>query len=119
MKKLILSILILFILSPPAFNADKPSLILEDLTWMEAEKALKEYEVVLIALGARTKEWEIFWTWPKTKEQSRLWSEVFTGSMISPGSARLIKYSLATAPCTRSAFSRSILPKRENAALEW
>ena len=56
MKKLILSILILFILSPPAFNADKPSLILEDLTWMEAEKALKEYEVVLIALGARTKE---------------------------------------------------------------
>jgi len=56
MKKLILSILILFILSPQISNADKSSVILEDLTWMDAEKALKEYEVVLIALGARTKE---------------------------------------------------------------
>ncbi len=32
------------------------SVFLEDLTWIEAEKALKDYEVVLIALGARTKE---------------------------------------------------------------
>ena len=56
MKNLILSFLILFICCPLASNADKPSLILEDLTWMEAEKALKEYEVVLIALGARAKE---------------------------------------------------------------
>ncbi len=35
---------------------DKTSVILEDLTWIEAEKILREYEVVLIALGARTKE---------------------------------------------------------------
>lgn len=32
------------------------SVTLEDLTWPEAEKALQKYEVVLIALGARTKE---------------------------------------------------------------
>jgi creatinine amidohydrolase len=56
MNKLILSILIFFILTPLASYADKPSVILENLTWIEAEKALKEYEVILIALGARTKE---------------------------------------------------------------
>jgi len=32
------------------------SLVLENLTWVEAEKALKAYDVGLIALGARTKE---------------------------------------------------------------
>jgi len=32
------------------------SIWLEDLTWVEAEKALPRYEVALIALGARTKE---------------------------------------------------------------
>jgi creatinine amidohydrolase len=32
------------------------SIFLEDLTWVEAEGALKNYEVVLIALGARSKE---------------------------------------------------------------
>ncbi len=32
------------------------SLMLENLTWVEAEKALKGYDVALIALGARTKE---------------------------------------------------------------
>jgi creatinine amidohydrolase len=32
------------------------SLVLEDLTWVAAEKALKDYDVALIALGARTKE---------------------------------------------------------------
>lgn len=32
------------------------SVFLEDLTWVEAEKALPGYEVALIALGARTKE---------------------------------------------------------------
>lgn len=32
------------------------SIFLEDLTWVEAEKALPDYEVALIALGARTKE---------------------------------------------------------------
>jgi len=44
--------------------AFKPALIpentlsihLENLTWVEAEKALKHFEVALIALGARTKE---------------------------------------------------------------
>ncbi len=32
------------------------SVLLEDLTWIEAEKAIKNYQVALIALGARTKE---------------------------------------------------------------
>ncbi len=32
------------------------SLMLENLTWVEAEKALKGYDVALIALGARSKE---------------------------------------------------------------
>ena len=32
------------------------SLNLENLSWIEAEEVLKEYEVVLFALGARTKE---------------------------------------------------------------
>jgi creatinine amidohydrolase len=36
---------------------EKPmSVELENLTWIQAEQALKEYQVVLIALGARTKE---------------------------------------------------------------
>jgi creatinine amidohydrolase len=56
MKKLIRLVLFLFILYPLVSYADKPCVILEDLTWLEAEKALQEYEVVLIALGARTKE---------------------------------------------------------------
>ena len=32
------------------------SVELENLTWVQAEKVLKEYDVILIALGARTKE---------------------------------------------------------------
>src|SRR4030067_1071663 len=32
------------------------SVELENLTWVQAEQVLKSYEVVLIALGARTKE---------------------------------------------------------------
>ena len=32
------------------------SVWIENLTWMEAEEALREYEVVMIPLGARTKE---------------------------------------------------------------
>jgi creatinine amidohydrolase len=56
MNKLKILALILLILNPLVSFADKPSVILEGLTWMEAEKALQEYEVVLIALGARTKE---------------------------------------------------------------
>lgn len=35
---------------------NRKSLKLEDLTWVEAEDALKEYKVVMIPLGARTKE---------------------------------------------------------------
>ncbi len=50
----VISILLLFI--PLSANPDKPSVNLEDLTWVQAEKVLKEYDVVLIALGARTKE---------------------------------------------------------------
>jgi len=56
MNKFNVLFLILFILNPLVSYADKPSVILEDLTWMEADKALREYEVVLVALGARTKE---------------------------------------------------------------
>lgn len=40
---------------PPAGPGTK-SVFLENLTWVEAEKVLKGYEVALIALGARTKE---------------------------------------------------------------
>jgi len=40
--------------SPAARN--RPSVELEGLTWQQAEKALKKYEVVMIALGARSKE---------------------------------------------------------------
>jgi len=32
------------------------SVDLEKLTWIEAEEAIKKHDVVLIALGARTKE---------------------------------------------------------------
>jgi creatinine amidohydrolase len=32
------------------------ALVLENLTWVEAEMALKDYDVALVALGARTKE---------------------------------------------------------------
>ena len=56
MKKSILLSWVLFFLSPMVSFADKPAVILENLSWMEAEKTLREYEVVLIALGARTKE---------------------------------------------------------------
>jgi len=41
MKKLKLFVLILFILNPHISHADKPSVILENLTWMDAEKALQ------------------------------------------------------------------------------
>lgn len=56
MSKLKILVFIFLFLNSLVSFADKPSVILEDLTWMEAEKALQEYEVVLIALGARTKE---------------------------------------------------------------
>jgi creatinine amidohydrolase len=44
------------LLLPAALPGRQSSVLLEDLTWMEAEKALKRYEVVMISLGARTKE---------------------------------------------------------------
>ncbi len=37
-------------------GSPRGSVWIENLTWMEAEKALREYEVVMIPLGARTKE---------------------------------------------------------------
>src|SRR4030042_6909065 len=42
--------------SPGTSQETKASLELENLTWMDAEDALKRYKGVLIALGARTKE---------------------------------------------------------------
>jgi creatinine amidohydrolase len=52
---LVLAIFVLF--SPCSFGQRKPlSVELENLTWIQAEQALKDYQVVLIALGARTKE---------------------------------------------------------------
>jgi len=39
-----------------AFQAARVSVELENLTWVQAEEALRTYGVVLIALGARTKE---------------------------------------------------------------
>jgi creatinine amidohydrolase len=56
MKKIFSFALILFFIRPLLSLPDKSSVILEDLTWKEAEKVLKTYDVVLIALGARTKE---------------------------------------------------------------
>jgi creatinine amidohydrolase len=56
MKKTCFLFLILVVLYPTWADQKKPSVQLEDLTWLEAEKILKTYEVVLIALGARTKE---------------------------------------------------------------
>ena len=56
MKKLRIILLILIIAPNLLAGLDKTSVVLENLTWIQAEKALKEYEVVLMALGARTKE---------------------------------------------------------------
>src|SRR4030043_677747 len=41
---------------PGTSQETKASLELENMTWVQAEEALKRYEVVLIALGARSKE---------------------------------------------------------------
>ncbi|MFC2161245.1 creatininase family protein [Acidobacteriota bacterium] len=56
MKKYLILLLVLYFMCPVFCQEIKNSVNLEDLTWVEAEKALKEYEVVMIALGARTKE---------------------------------------------------------------
>ncbi len=37
-------------------ESPRGSVWIENLTWMEAEEALREYAVVMIPLGARTKE---------------------------------------------------------------
>ncbi|MGH9844344.1 MAG: hypothetical protein ACREEM_36945 [Blastocatellia bacterium] len=54
MKKL-LFILLLLCLSSNAFAQNK-GVLLENLTWQEAEKALKPETVVVIPLGAAAKE---------------------------------------------------------------
>ena len=56
MKKMFLIILALLIFAPIITPQEIKSVELENLTWLEAEKVLKKYDVVLIALGARTKE---------------------------------------------------------------
>lgn len=37
-------------------HAQQKSVLIDELTWMEAEKVLPQYEVIMIALGARSKE---------------------------------------------------------------
>lgn len=56
MKRSILAIVLCFMIPCALTSQDIKSVKLEDLTWIEAESALKQYEVVMIALGARTKE---------------------------------------------------------------
>jgi creatinine amidohydrolase len=56
MKKLSIAILLLLLIPHALTSQEIKSVNLEDLTWIEAEKALKQFEVVMIALGARTKE---------------------------------------------------------------
>ncbi|MGD8537335.1 MAG: creatininase family protein [Candidatus Aminicenantes bacterium] len=56
MKQICCVFCVLILLIPAFSEQKKPSVNIEDLTWMEAEQVLKDYEVVLIALGARTKE---------------------------------------------------------------
>ncbi len=49
--------ILILVLVPPTLPQDKrTSVNLEDLTWIETEETLKRFEVVLIALGARSKE---------------------------------------------------------------
>ncbi len=56
MKKIAVLIFFLIAFKPALIPKDTLSIHLENLTWVEAEKALKHFEVALIALGARTKE---------------------------------------------------------------
>ena len=49
-------LVLVFFLLAASGEAQNSSILLEELTWIDAEKALVNYEVVLIALGARTKE---------------------------------------------------------------
>ena len=56
MKKLMGVLLISFLILPAGAAQKKASIQLENLNWIEAEAVLKNYQVVMIALGARTKE---------------------------------------------------------------
>ncbi len=56
MKKSTIAILLLLLIPHALTPQEIKSVNLEDLTWIEAEKTLKQFEVVMIALGARTKE---------------------------------------------------------------
>lgn len=56
MRQRLAVVFMLVILIPFAWADSQNSIHIENLTWVEAEKALTEYQVVLIALGARTKE---------------------------------------------------------------
>jgi creatinine amidohydrolase len=56
MKKYLIPLLVIHMMLPVCSQKKNISVNLEDLTWIEAEKALKNFEVVMIALGARTKE---------------------------------------------------------------
>ena len=56
MKKIFTIWMILMIIFPVFAQQNQKSVILEGLTWIEAEKALKNIDVVLFALGARCKE---------------------------------------------------------------
>jgi creatinine amidohydrolase len=54
-----IAVMLLFVASvAPSGAADqkRTSIILENLTWPEAEKTLRDFEVVLFAVGARSKE---------------------------------------------------------------
>jgi creatinine amidohydrolase len=55
---MLVAALVIQLVMPPAgpCRAESKSVYLENLTWVEAEKAFERYDVVLIALGARTKE---------------------------------------------------------------
>jgi creatinine amidohydrolase len=56
MRKSLIFILVMVLILPALTKDKTTSVNLEDLTWIEAEEVLKRFEVVLIALGARTKE---------------------------------------------------------------
>ena len=56
MKSIRILLLVFLMIQPCHPELKKRSIYLEDLTWMEAEKALASYDVVMVALGARTKE---------------------------------------------------------------
>ena len=55
-KNLTSLVIAALLLLPAAGLPTQSSILLENMTWIEAEKALRSYEVVMIALGARTKE---------------------------------------------------------------